>query len=78
MSLDSPVINTLGSLYSVVFLSPENFLKSILMLVLNTPRSHLGVFITGESRILGVFTTTGESRILAVFITGKLRLPSVL
>jgi hypothetical protein len=53
---DSPLINTLGSLDSLVCLSPEFFCKPVLMLVQSTPRSQLsGVFITDESGLSGVF-----------------------
>jgi hypothetical protein len=57
-SQDSPVINTLRSPYSLVYLWPAVACSDAF---LNTPRSRLpSIFITGESRLPGVFTT-GES-----------------
>ncbi len=66
------MIDTLGSLDSLVYYSPESFFcYPVLMLVQRTLRSQLpGVFITGESRLPGVFTT-GELRLAGVFITGE-------
>jgi hypothetical protein len=58
---DSHVINTLGSLDSLVYYTPELFWKAVLMLVQSTLRSQLpGVFISGEWRLAGVFII-GES-----------------
>jgi hypothetical protein len=61
-SQDSPLINTLGSLDSLVYYLPESsFCKPVLMLVQSTLRSQLlGVFITGESTLAGVFITGGS------------------
>ncbi len=63
-SPNSPVINTLGSLDSLVCLSPDFFCKPILMLVQSTPRSQLpGVFITDESGLSGVFMIRESFRV---------------
>ncbi len=76
-SQDSPGINTLRSLDSLVYLFPWYSCKPVLMLVPNTPRSRLpGVFITVESRFPSVFTT-GELRLPGVFTTGESILPDV-
>jgi hypothetical protein len=70
------VINTLGILYSLFYLSPQIFVCDFVLIIFpNTPRSRLpNVFTTGESRLLCVVTTE-EVRPPDVFTTGELRLP---
>jgi hypothetical protein len=83
-SEDSPMINTLEILDSLVYYTSGSFIcKAVLMLVQSTLRSRLPdvfiaresrlhkLFITRESRLPGVFTTR-ESRLASVFITGEL------
>jgi hypothetical protein len=79
-SQDSPVINTLWSLDSLVYYSPESFFcKPVLMLVRSTLRSRLPgvpIFTIGESRLHGVFIIR-ELRFHGVFITRESRLPGI-
>ncbi len=72
-----PVINTLGSLDSLVYYSRESFFVNCSYACSKyTKKSTPRVFITGESRLPCVFTT-GESRLPGVFTTGELRLAGV-
>ncbi len=60
-SQEFPMINTLGSLNSLVYYSTESFCKLVLMLIQRTLRSRSpSEFTTGELRLAGVFIT-GES-----------------